>query len=132
MLAAVPQLLLDVGIVVGIVTAVVGAVVAVARSRPCRWLWKRNVKGPATHWLRTNVREEVRGEVREAVDPIEKRVWGIEKQVHPNGGASMPDRIEHLDRRCDSIEARQVAMEGKLDELLSRPSRPVRRWPWYG
>jgi hypothetical protein len=127
-LAAVPQFLIDVGIFVGILTAVVGAVVATARSRPCRWLWHRNVKSPATHWLRTNVREEITS----VVDPLEKRVWGIEKQVHPNGGASMPDRIEHLDRRCDDIEGRQVNMEGKLDELLRRPSRPVRRWPWYG
>jgi hypothetical protein len=126
MLGAVPEFLLDVGIFVGIVTAVTGAVVAVARSRPCRWLWHRNVKSPATHWLRTNVREEITS----VVDPIEKRVWGIEHAVHPNGGTSMPDRIEHLDRRCDTIEARQVAMAGQLDELVSRPS--VRRFPWFG
>lgn len=123
MVAVVPQPLVDVGIFFGILATVAGVFVAVAKSRPVRWLWHRNVKGPATHWLRATVTE--------VVDPIDKRVWGIEKQVHPNGGASMPDRIEHLDRRCDTIEARQVTMEGKLDELLERPSG-VRRWPWFG
>jgi hypothetical protein len=126
-LAAVPQFLIDVGIFVGIATAVVGAIAAITKSRPCRWLWHRNVRSPATHWLRTNVREEITS----VVDPIEKRVWGIEHAVHPNGGTSMPDRIEHLDRRCDGIETRCDGIEGKLDQLLERPSG-ARRFPWFG
>lgn len=79
----------DAGVTAGIVVAVIAATAAVARLRPVRFVFRRLISDPLTCWVRAQVEHVV--EPRFAV--LEERT----KELLPNGGSSMKDRVERID-----------------------------------
>jgi hypothetical protein len=61
--AALPVLVADVAALCAALLAVSAVSVLLIRSRPARWLWRRNVLDPVTAWFRAQIREVVNDEL---------------------------------------------------------------------
>lgn len=81
------SLLTDTGGSAGALIAIFAFVALVARAKPVRWMWRKLVGDPATTWLRAEVERAVEG----CVAPIHE-------QLKPNGGHSLRDRVDAIER----------------------------------
>lgn len=87
------------GLILG-AAALLTACSVIARSKPARWLWRRNVAQPLTDWHKRTTHEVVDRRIK----PIETKVHAIEAELHPNGGLSLRDRVEMVVRQTAGKE----------------------------
>jgi len=89
MIAAVPPIVVDVGVLLGAWIAFVGA----ALTPPARWLFRRLVAAPVTEWHRQQTHEVTDEVVTRALEPV----WD---ELRTNGGSSLRDVVNRIEQRC--------------------------------
>lgn len=104
------EVLTDAAGVLVALAAVATSVGVLSRLRPVRWLWRQLVARPLGTWFRG----EVRSEVTEVVD---ERLVPIMAELHPNGGASLRDRVDYI---VDEHGRRLAECEETLVEIRDR------------
>lgn len=91
------------------IIAIITCAVLVARLPPVRWLWRRLVAEPAGGWFRHQVRAEVED---------------ITAQVTKNGGASLRDAIDRIEKRLNERLDEGDGRMGDLEEMVAE----IRAW----
>lgn len=100
MLATAGDVVRDVGAVCAAVGAVIVTVGLVTRAKPVRWLFRKVVGDPVTEWHRA-----------QTLYVVEAAVAPIHEQLKPNGGQSVRDRVDLIERKVDAL-ASQITAEG--------------------
>lgn len=93
----------------GAVFAAIGAVVVTAgvltRAKPVRWVFRKLVGDPVTQWHRA-----------QTLYVVEAAVFPIHEQLKPNGGQSVRDRVDILERKLDDLAAQVSAEASSIRE----------------
>lgn len=99
MIASVPGWIQDAGVIAASVTAVIGLLTIFVRSRPGRW---------AIRLIREDHAEQRRQQITEVLDEtLPKYLAPILHEVSPNGGKSMKDSLDRVDRDLQAFIAYQ-------------------------
>ena len=92
---------------VGTFAFLVSAVLIIIHSplaRPVRWLYRRLLGEPVTTFFRNVV-----GEI------VDEHVAPLKKELTPNGGSSLVDKVDKLVRSADDTNSRVVGLEHERD-----------------
>lgn len=99
MLAQVPSLLVDLGVLAGILTALTTAAKAPVVGRPVRFVWGHLVTQPMAAWFRSLITDTMRPQVdsiHDRLDHLGRRIDDATIELRPNGGSSIKDQVARL------------------------------------
>lgn len=100
MLATAGDVVRDAGAICAAIGAVIVALGLITKAKPVRWTFRRLIGEPVTAWHRA-----------QTLYVVEAAVAPIHEQLKPNGGQSVRDRVDLIERKVDDL-ARQVTAEG--------------------
>lgn len=104
MLAEVPPILVDLGLIAGIFTGVLAAVAAFARTRPVRFLWRSLVSKPVGEWQTK--------QIEAVVKPLEEKLDAAAEKIDETSTAL----VDHMGEEVRLREADLIERAGRQDD----------------
>ena len=89
MFAAVPSVITDTAVVAGAITSVIAALTLLGRFAPFRWIIRTLIGNPTRRWF---------------TDAVHEAMKPITDQLAQNGGSTLRDRVDVIDKRLELVE----------------------------